>query len=142
MKKKILLALAAVTALSSLKVMALTDEEEAYRENVEGKITAIQELQKEVQAEEQEYLEGKISATELNNMIYDIEDLSSELQLLITSMGEAGEGLQANSLGQYDSLVQALVDKVHAEPNSQKVVAQSHKEAMAIKAELKTIVGQ
>lgn len=139
MKKKVILALAAITALSSIKVLALTDEEEAYLENQRGKIEATQAAEEEAQQEEIEDFQGKTTATELNSMIYEIEDLAEELQQLISSMGEAGYGLQANSLGQYDSRIQALEDDVRAQPNSRKVITKAHKEALEIKAELKAI---
>lgn len=114
MKKKVLLAMAVIMVLGSVKAMALTAEEE----NQFTKIEAVEAMNAEMSGEaEISQVDGAIMAKQ----IMDIEDVNKEVQGLIDRLGEEGSGLQQSSLGQMSFLADSYEQQAKATQNVDKV---------------------
>lgn len=100
MKKKVLLAMAVIMALGSIKAMAMSEEDETLAMNAITKTIAAEENMKAQESQSVSDADGKNMAVQIG----EIREVGEEIQKLISKLGEDGAGLQGSGLAQLESL--------------------------------------
>lgn len=133
MKKKVLLAMAVIMALGSIKAMAMT-EEEAMDLNALTKTFAAEENMKAQESQSVNDADGKIMAVQID----EIEQVGKDIQDLISELGAEGSGLQENGLGQMDFLASSYEQEAKSSQNPDQV-NNLWKKAMELKEQVSEI---
>ncbi|MGZ3768857.1 MAG: hypothetical protein ACXVCP_05130 [Bdellovibrio sp.] len=128
MRKKVLLAMSTFVFFGAVKSMAASSSEEEFMNmNAASKVEAVQILNANM---------DKAAA-----QIKEIQTVNDEIQQLINKLGENGEGLQANSLGQISFLGDTyLQEAIHAK--NFEGVQRAHEKAMKLNAIVEKIKQQ
>lgn len=145
MKKNVLLAMAVIMLLGSIKALAVEDEDDAYNENQRTKIEAAQKYMREQEEEKEKEVDDAVdhaNGTVTAVQIRDIEQVNADIDSLIDRVGTKDSGLQEiqdNGLGQLSSLAEDYEKRAKAAIDDSDEVNSIWEQAMDLKVQVSKI---